>query len=80
LRRPILDHPARIIPLAFLAAIVVGTGLLLLPLSSADSQVAPILTAVFTATSAVCVTGLIVVDTATYWSPLGSWPARRCWA
>lgn len=71
MRRPIMDHPARIIPLAFLATIVFGTFLLLLPFSSADGQVAPFLTAVFTATSAVCVTGLIVVDTATYWSPFG---------
>lgn len=71
MRRQILDHPARIIPLAFLATIVVGTILLLAPFSSADGQVPPFLTAVFTATSAVCVTGLIVVDTATYWSPFG---------
>jgi potassium uptake TrkH family protein len=71
LRRPVLDHPARIVPLAFLATIVVGTCLLLLPVSSADGRVAPILTALFTATSAVCVTGLTVVDTGTYWSPFG---------
>lgn len=71
MRRPILDHPARIVPLAFLATIVAGTILLLLPFSSADGQVAPFLTALFTATSAVCVTGLIVVDTATYWTPFG---------
>ncbi|MBX9614274.1 MAG: hypothetical protein K2X25_01645 [Caulobacteraceae bacterium] len=71
MRRPILDHPTRIVPLAFLATIVVGTILLLLPFSSTDGQVAPFLTALFTATSAVCVTGLIVVDTATYWTPFG---------
>ena len=71
MRRPVLDHPARIVPLAFLATIVVGTYLLLLPVSSADGRVAPILTALFTATSAVCVTGLTVVDTGTYWSPFG---------
>lgn len=71
MRRPILDHPERIVPLAFLATIVVGTMLLLLPFSSADGQVAPFLTALFTATSAVCVTGLVVVDTATYWTPFG---------
>lgn len=71
MRRPVLDHPARIVPLAFLATIVVGTCLLLLPVSSADGRVAPILTALFTATSAVCVTGLTVVDTGTYWSPFG---------
>lgn len=71
MRRPILDHPERIVPLAFLATIVVGTVLLMLPFSSVDGRVAPLMTAVFTATSAVCVTGLIVVDTATYWTPFG---------
>lgn len=71
MRRPILDHPARIIPLTFLATIAVGSILLLLPLSTADGHLPPLLTAVFTAASAVCVTGLIVVDTATYWSPFG---------
>ncbi|KPF77810.1 ATPase [Brevundimonas sp. AAP58] len=66
-----MDHPARIVPLAFLVTIIVGTILLLLPFSSADGQVAPLLTALFTATSAVCVTGLVVVDTGTYWTPFG---------
>jgi potassium uptake TrkH family protein len=71
LRRPILDHPERIIPLAFLTTILIGSLLLMLPWASADGQVAPVLVALFTSTSAVCVTGLIVVDTATYWSPFG---------
>lgn len=71
MRRRVLKHPARIIPLAFLATILAGTILLMLPFSTADGSVAPLLVAVFTATSAVCVTGLIVVDTATYWSPFG---------
>ena len=71
MRRPLLDHPARIVPLAFLAAVLVGTGLLLLPWATTAGNPAPLLTALFTATSAVCVTGLITVDTATYWSPFG---------
>lgn len=64
-------HPARIVPVAFLAAIVVGTLLLMLPLSTPGPTRPPVLTAAFTAVSAVCVTGLTTVDTATYWSPFG---------
>lgn len=45
--------------------------LLLLPVSRAGEGSAPFVTALFTATSAVCVTGLTTVDTATYWSPAG---------
>ena len=45
--------------------------LLLLPVSRAGEGSAPLVTAIFTATSAVCVTGLTTVDTATYWSPTG---------
>ena len=64
-------HPAQLIVLAFAAAILVGTVLLMLPVARAGPESAPPLTALFTATSAVCVTGLIVVDTPTYWSPTG---------
>ena len=64
-------HPARIVPLAFLAAIVVGTALLSLPYSTPGPARPPVLTAAFTSVSAVCVTGLVTVDTATYWSPFG---------
>jgi trk system potassium uptake protein len=49
----------------------VGTLLLLLPVSRAGDGGAPLVTALFTATSAVCVTGLVTVDTATYWTPVG---------
>jgi trk system potassium uptake protein TrkH len=70
MRRP-LRHPARVVPLAFLLAITVGTGLLMLPVSHAGPGRAPLVTALFTATSAVCVTGLVVVDTPTYWSDFG---------
>jgi trk system potassium uptake protein len=66
-----LRHPVRLIPLLFALAIAIGTGLLMLPLASTDGTTAPLLTALFTATSAVAVTGLIVVDTATYWSGFG---------
>ncbi len=59
------------VPLAFLAIILLGTALLSLPWATATGDPAPLLTALFTATSATCVTGLITVDTATYWSLFG---------
>ncbi len=58
-------------PLAFLVVIFIGTGLLLLPNATWGPGGTDLLTALFTATSAVCVTGLIVVDTPTYWTPFG---------
>lgn len=58
-------------PLAFLCAIAIGTILLLLPIARAGPGSAPFLTALFTSTSAVCVTGLIVEDTPVYWSAFG---------
>lgn len=70
MRHPI-QHPARLVPLAFLIAILIGTVLLMLPASRSGPDSAPFLTALFTATSAVCVTGLIVQDTPTYWSAFG---------
>lgn len=66
-----LSHPVRLIPLLFALAIAAGTVLLMLPFSNSQGTGAPFLTALFTATSAVAVTGLIVVDTATYWSGFG---------
>jgi potassium uptake TrkH family protein len=64
-------QPARIVPLAFLGAILVGTALLSLPFATAGPRRAPLLDAGFTSVSAVCVTGLTTVDTATFWSPFG---------
>lgn len=61
----------QIIILGFFLMIVAGTLLLSLPVSTASGQHAPLLTALFTATSASCVTGLVLQDTATYWSPFG---------
>lgn len=56
---------------AFAAAIVVGTGLLMLPVATEAPGGADPLTALFHATSAVCVTGLVTVDTPLYWSTFG---------
>lgn len=66
-----LHHPSRSVALLFLLLIALGTLLLRLPLAQAEGQSAPWLVALFTATSAVCVTGLVVVDTGSYWSPFG---------
>jgi trk system potassium uptake protein len=55
----------------FLALILIGTIFLMLPVSSVTGTVTSPITALFTSTSAVCVTGLIVVDTGTYWSSFG---------
>lgn len=66
-----LTHPSAVLALAFLVAIVLGTALLSLPAAHSGGEGAPLLVALFTATSAVCVTGLVVVDTGTYWSGFG---------
>jgi trk system potassium uptake protein len=66
-----LLHPTRTVALAFLLAIVLGTLLLKHPLATAPGQTTTWLTAWFTAVSAVCVTGLVVVDTGTHWSVWG---------
>lgn len=63
--------PAQMLALSFLFTIGVGTYFLTLPAATADQQGASLLNALFTATSATCVTGLIVVDTSTYWSRFG---------
>jgi trk system potassium uptake protein TrkH len=64
-------HPARVVVLLFAGAILAGTLLLMLPLASASGQGAPFMVAFFTAVSAVCVSGMAVVDTGTYWSGFG---------
>jgi trk system potassium uptake protein TrkH len=64
-------HPARLVTLAFATAVVVGTALLLLPVSRTPGSPADLMVASFTTVSAVCVTGLVTVDTATYWTPFG---------
>ncbi len=69
--RHIRLQPAQLIVIAFASAIAVGTGLLALPFARADGGSASLLVALFTSTSAVCLTGLVVVDTPTYWSGFG---------
>ena len=61
----------QIIILGFAAVILIGALLLMLPVSSKAGIITPFNEALFTSTSAVCVTGLVVHDTATYWSWFG---------
>ena len=70
-RRRLFRHPAQVVVAAFAVAVAVGTVLLMLPVSRAGDGGAPFTVALFTSTSAVCVTGLTVVDTAGYWSGFG---------
>jgi trk system potassium uptake protein len=64
-------HPARLVPLIFLAAITASTLLLILPVSRVGEGGTRFTNALFTATSAVSVTGLVVVDTPVHWSWFG---------
>ena len=61
----------QIIILGFAGVILVGALILMLPISTKSGVVTPFNEALFTSTSAVCVTGLVVQDTATYWSAFG---------
>lgn len=61
----------QIIILGFAAVVLAGALLLMLPISTKENVVTPFNEALFTSTSAVCVTGLVVKDTATYWSWFG---------
>lgn len=61
----------QVIMLGFLLAILAGTLLLMLPVCSKDGTFTPFLTSLFTATTCVCVTGLVVVDTYAHWSFFG---------
>ena len=62
---------AQVIIFGFAGVIVLATLLLMLPISSANNASTSFLNAAFTATSATCVTGLVVYDTATHWSAFG---------
>jgi trk system potassium uptake protein len=70
IRRP-PPNPAVVLIVGFLIMIMVGSVLLMLPGASATGEWTNPIVAVFTATSAVCVTGLTIVDTAAFWSPAG---------
>lgn len=65
------SSPARLALIVFAMVVFFFTALLMLPISSASGEVTPLPDALFTAASAVCVTGLTVVSTATYWSFFG---------
>jgi trk system potassium uptake protein TrkH len=69
LRRP--PSPAASLLILFAILISVGTLLLMLPMATVTGKSTTFLDALFTATSAACVTGLVVVDTATHWSGFG---------
>lgn len=66
-----VDTPSRVLVLLFAAVLALGTGALMLPFATAGAPNAPFMHAFFTATSAVSVTGLTTVETATYWSGFG---------
>ena len=61
----------KLIALGFAGVIVLGALILMLPFSSNTGSVTPFHEALFTSTSAVCVTGLVVQDTGSYWSAFG---------
>ncbi|MCS6711321.1 TrkH family potassium uptake protein [Brachybacterium sp. EF45031] len=65
------SSPARLALVVFTLMLVVFTGLLSLPAAAADGQRTPLVDAMFTAVSAICVTGLVTVDTGTHWSTFG---------
>jgi potassium uptake TrkH family protein len=64
-------NPGQLVALVFAVAVALGTLLLVLPFSHRGPGEAPFLTALFTATAAVCVTSHTIVSTTTYWSPFG---------
>lgn len=71
LAEQLVQHPPRLVLIGFALAIALGTLLLSLPQATASNDPLPFLDALFTATSATCVTGLIVVDTGTAFSTFG---------
>lgn len=70
-RKKNITNPTRMIILGFLLVILIGTILLNLPIASENGRSIGILDAFFTATSATCVTGLVVVNTMEHWSVFG---------
>ncbi len=66
-----LTHPIRVIPAVYLLAVAVGALLLMLPSSTATGVPPEFVDAAFTSVSAICITGLVTVDTQSFWSPFG---------
>lgn len=71
MRRRFFRHPAQVAVFGFGATIWGGAAVLMLPFSREHAQGIALMPALFTSTSATCVTGLATVDTATYWTPFG---------
>jgi trk system potassium uptake protein TrkH len=71
IRRVSPPNPSKAVVFGFAIAIVVGALLLMLPISAEGPGGSSVRVALFTSTSAICVTGLTVVDTATYFTPFG---------
>lgn len=69
--KAVFGSPPRVLTAGFALIILLGACLLSLPLAAADGRPLPFIDALFTATSAVCVTGLVVADTGTFFSPAG---------
>ncbi|WP_235499340.1 TrkH family potassium uptake protein [Janibacter sp. Soil728] len=67
----LVANPSRTVMLGFAATIMVGTLLLMTPFAAQSREATGLLTALFTATSATCVTGLVTVDTGGHWSTFG---------
>jgi trk system potassium uptake protein TrkH len=66
-----LRHPAQVVAAGFASAVAIGTVLLSLPIATESGQGIGLVDALFTSTSAVCVTGLVTVDTGGHWSAFG---------
>ncbi|MBU3160512.1 TrkH family potassium uptake protein [Clostridium frigoris] len=63
--------PVQVLALGFALVILAGAILLSLPISSQSGRITPFIDCIFTSTSAVCVTGLVTLDTGTYWTYFG---------
>ena len=66
-------HPTQLVAIAFTVVILLGTLLLMMPTATTSGKATNFLDALFTATSAVTVTGLSTLDTETHWSMFGHW-------
>ena len=75
------QSPARLIALGFAMVILLGSVLLILPFSVREGVDLAYIDALYTSTSAVCVTGLIAVDAGASppWAPASSWPRAASW-
>ena len=71
MKKKISLSPTQVIALGFFLAIMIGAFLLMLPVSSADGTATPFIDSLFTSTTSVCVTGLVVKNTFEHWSTFG---------